>query len=277
MQGSKNPFQTSETIVVSYLDFLRGSNKSYSVLNTHKSMLLQTLPFFGNTWCQNTFLISKFLKGIFNLNPPLPRYQYTWDVSTVLNFLATLFPLETLSLKLLTLKTVALVALATAARAQTLVSMDIDYMKCCADKLVFYFPNLLKTSKKGKAFVLTLEHYTDEKLCVFHTVLFYIKSLRKLRKTTKLFISYVTHDHVTTSTIARWLKTVLEMSGIDISVFKAHSYRAASVSAASSRGCSLASILKTADWKSDKNFHKFYYRDSVQDQDLSFMAAVFAK
>ena len=45
-----------------------------------------------------------------------------------------------------------------------------------------------------------------------------------------------THKPVTSSTIARWLSTVLEKSGIDISIFKAHSVRGATATAASAGG-----------------------------------------
>jgi hypothetical protein len=52
----------------------------------------------------------------------------TWDVSVVLTFLFILHPLSELSLKLLTYKLIALIALTTAARAQTILALDINYM-----------------------------------------------------------------------------------------------------------------------------------------------------
>jgi hypothetical protein len=52
----------------------------------------------------------------------------TWDVSVVLTFLFTLYPWSELSLKLITYKLIALIALATAARAQTISALDINYM-----------------------------------------------------------------------------------------------------------------------------------------------------
>ena len=261
--------------MVSYLHCLHMDNKSYSVLNTHKSMLLQTLPFFGNSWCSNPYLISKFMKGIFNLKPPTPRYCFTWDVSVVLKFLRTLYPLEKLSLKMLTFKTVALIALACAPRAQTLVSLNIDYMKVKKKEIVCWFPNLLKTSKIGKSYQMCLEHFSEENLCVMHTVLFYMRTTESQRKCKNLLISYVTFDSVRTSTVARWIKLVLDSSGVDTSVFKAHSFRSASTSAAMDAGCSLRNVLKTADWGSSKNFYKFYYRAKTTNGDKSFTKAVF--
>ena len=66
------------------------------------------------------------------------------------------------------------------------------------------------------------------------------------------------------------------MSGIDVSVFKAHSFRGAAASAAFHQGCSLREILKTGDWSSVKNFKKFYLRDAQSDTDPSFAEAAFS-
>ena len=109
-----------------------------------------------------------------------------------------------------------------------------------------------------------------------HTVLFYIEKTRSIRKSNKLFVSYVTFDKVTTSTIARWLKLVLQAAGIDTSVFKAHSFRGAAASAAFSSGCTLKSILQTVDWSSDKNFYNFYYRDVVSSEQTNFVKSMFS-
>ena len=239
-------------------------------------MLTQTLPFFGNTWCKDIPLITRFMKGIFFSKPPIPKYKVAWDVTIVLRYLSSLYPLESLSLKSLTLKTVALVALATAPRAQTLVAMSIDFMLEAQHELIFCFPVFLKTSRQGSNFTMKIEHYIDEKLCPMHTLLFYLEQTSHLRVDRNVFISYVTFKSVTTSTIARWLKTVLSLAGIDTTVFKAHSYRSASTSKAASRGgCSLRKILETANWTSDKNFKKFYQRNSVNSENVSYIQSVF--
>jgi hypothetical protein len=230
-------------------------------------MLLQTLPFFNNSWCDKPFLISKFMKGVFHRTPPKPRYSFTWDVSVVLNFLRTLFPLSSLSLKLLTFKLTALIALCTAPRAQTLVALNIDFMVFHDNKVVFHISSLLKTSRVGhSAFSLVLEKYDpDEKLCVVKTLLHYLKRTESLRESKQLLVSFVTYKGVTSSTVARWLREVLSLSGINTDVFKAHSFRSAAVSAAYTKGCSVSNILKTAMWNTEKNFYKFYFRNSVPD------------
>ena len=179
---------------------------------------------------------------------------------------------------MLTLKTTALIALASAPRAQTIVSLNLDNMSIYDKSVVFVFTNVLKTYRVGKAnsFQLQLDHYKDEKICPMHCLLHYIKTTEKLRKSRQVFVSYVTYSKISTSTIARWLKTILELSGIDTSVFKSHSYRSAAVSAAFMKGCSIKSILKTANWSSDKNFYKFYYR-TVEHTNDSFVDSMFRK
>ena len=84
-------------------------NVSYSVLNTHKSMLMQTLPYFGVTWCNKSNLISRVMKGYFNIKPVQYKPKITWDVSKVLNYISLLCPLQYLCLKLLTFQLITLV------------------------------------------------------------------------------------------------------------------------------------------------------------------------
>ena len=64
---------------------------------------------------------------------------------------------------------------------------------------------------------------------------------------------------MTSSTIARWLKTCLSDAGIDTSIFKAHSVRGASSSKAAATGITTADILQAADWSSEGTFQKFYH------------------
>ena len=123
-------------------------------------MLLQTLPLLGNDWCNNCNLINRFMKGVFYQKPPLPRYQFTWNVSVVLKFLSGLFPLQQLSLKLLTFKLVALLDLSAAPRTQTLANLHLDYM--CKENFVitFTFPQLLNLSH-----MTNFRHFQTQGVC----------------------------------------------------------------------------------------------------------------
>ena len=61
------------------------------------------------------------------------------------------------------------------------------------------------------------------------------------------------------------------MSGIDVTLFTAHSTRGASSSAAADSGVTTTDILKAADWSTESVFRKFYYRPS---RDPSYGRAV---
>jgi hypothetical protein len=52
----------------------------------------------------------------------------------------------------------------------------------------------------------------------------------------------------------------MQASGIDISIFKSHSTRAASTSAATSLGVTIKDIMKTANWTSESTFKRFYLK-----------------
>ena len=56
-------------------------------------------------------IVSRFMKGIFQLRMPTPKYLVTWDVSVVLGYFKTLSPKNSLSLRQSTLKLAMLMAL----------------------------------------------------------------------------------------------------------------------------------------------------------------------
>ena len=66
------------------------------------------------------------------------------------------------------------------------------------------------------------------------------------------------HDIVGSATIARYAKLFLHMSGIDVTVFAAHSTRSSSASKVESLGLSLKNIQKAAGWSNGSTFRKHY-------------------
>ncbi len=201
------------------------------------------------------------MKGLHKEVPPNPRYSTTWSVDKVLNLISTWMPVDSLSLKLLTYKLVSLVTLCTAARAQTLKLLNVDNLREDDNIVFFDCGDRLKGAKPGQNFILQLKAYDKASLCPIRTLKHYIKCTSDLRKDKQLFVSFKNYKAVSTSTLARWLKYVLCMAGIDTNEFKAHSFRGAASSAAAKAGCKMSDILKTANWSSSKNFKKFYLRD----------------
>ena len=240
--------------------------KSYSTINTFLSALSSSLYPINGIAIGSHPLITRLLKGIYNLRIPTPRYSTTWDVTTVTIYLKTLFSLAQLSLKNLTLKTVMLRSLSSAQRERTLFALKLNNQRVSDTCLTFIITERLKTSKPGKSIEVRFECLPDDpKICPKCNLAEYILRTEALRgsnsdeRVSKLFISYVKpHKHVSTDTLARWIKSILKVSGIDTSVFKAHSVRSASTSHAYARGIPIAEILRTADWSNEKTFRKYY-------------------
>ena len=55
----------------------------------------------------------------------MPRYTAVWNVNQVLDYLKTLYPVNGISLKSLTLKLTMLLALVTAQRGQSLLLLNV--------------------------------------------------------------------------------------------------------------------------------------------------------
>ena len=92
-----------------------------------------------------------------------------------------------------------------------------------------------------------------------------------------LFISYVKpFAPVTSSTISRWIKTVMSSAGINVEKYKAHSVRSASSSKVNVACVPIEHILKVAGWSNAKTFAQFYNKE-LEDSSKTFSSAVLAE
>ena len=203
-----------------------------------------------------------FLERCFETRPSLPRCTETWDVNIVIHYLARLGLPENLTLKVLTYKVVMLLALLTGQRRQTLHALDIHFMQLTTDKCTFSINTLLKTSRVGHHLhpLKLLAFEPNPALCIVKHLRCYVDRTKPLRGTqSRLLISYQKpYKVVSADTISRWLKTVLNLAGIDTTKFGAHSTRSASTSAAKAMDVSLDVIMESAGWTQESTFARFY-------------------
>ena len=91
---------------------LHENGLSYSSVNTARSLLSSILQLDINSSIPvgQLPIVKRFMKGIYELRPPLPRYTATWDLSTVVNYFRKGVSVSELSLKELTLKLTFLLA-----------------------------------------------------------------------------------------------------------------------------------------------------------------------
>ena len=74
-------------------------------------------------------------------------------------------------------------------------------------------------------------------------------------------------------TIARWLKEILGMAGLDIGIYKAHSTRAAATSKADSLGLRIEDIVGQGNWSNRSTFERFY-RKPIDPRGKAFQQSI---
>ena len=273
---------TSPTIpqVIDYLEHIRTTRSlGYSALNTARSALSSILPLINAIPIGQHPLVKTYLRGAYNINPPAPRYSETWDPEQLLRLLKQWSPPDTLSLQMLTFKLLALVLLVTGQRIQTVSLLDLDFLFLNDSRAIFQIPGLLKQSRPGytNPTVVLSAYPNDNALCVLTVLLEYIRRTEGLRSAARaLFVSFrKPHGPVTKQTLARWMKSTMDMAHIDTSIYAPHSVRSASTSAALRGGVPVQHILDKAGWASRSVFARFYNRPTTSTN--HFESAVLAR
>ena len=255
--------QLHEVVVVEFLTKLFDDGHGYSSLNSARSALSSFL-------CSNSGLtigkfpsVIRFMKGVYELKPPIPKYTCIWDVNIVLNYLKLLGPNGGLTLFCLSHKLLMLLALTTGQRAQTLHKVDICNINVAENLIIIPITELVKQSNPNRPnrFALHLKPYKEcPDICVVKTLLVYLERTKTLRGTcTKLFISTMKpHNPISKDTVSRWLKTVLFEAGVETEIFTAHSTRAAKASKDFYNGIPIEEIIDQVGWSNSKTFQMFY-------------------
>ena len=132
----------------------------------------------------------------------------------------------------------------------------------------FTLPGLAKASKPGDLLKTSFHvaFRADINLCPVDCLRVYLDRTKGFRSNNKdqqdkFFLSFVfAHKPVSSATLARWIKSYLQLAGIDTLIFSAHSLQGASTTVALNQGVYLADILKMANWSQESTFTRFYYK-----------------
>ncbi len=251
---------------IDFLAYLFEQKLSYSAINSARSALSALLtPKDGMAFGEHR-LVCRFLKGVFEIKPSLPKYMEIWDVEQVLTYLRSLN--FELSLKQLTHKLVMLLAILTGQRCQTLHKLDLKLMQRLPEKFIFTIGAKLKHTRPGThQKPIELLSYTDKDLCVVHHLEEYIRRTATIRKDkSQLLISYIKpHNPVSKDTIARWVKGVLKDADINTNNYSSHSSRAAATSYGFAKGVKLTEILQAAGRCNAQTFASYYHKPIERD------------
>ena len=276
-----NPLAPSVANIVNFLSHNFHRGVGYDSINTARGALSALGIMVDGCRAGNHPLVNRFMRGVFNLRPPTPRYAMTWDVTVVLQRIRGMEPLHYLSLKDLSLKLVMLMALTQAARIQTLHLLLLDNISFGGNTVTLWLGGNIKQCRpKFNVHNIVFKAYTqDSSLCVVRTLTEYLDRTENLRPGSgnvdgKLLISYIKpHRCVTKDTVARWIKTMLCKCGIDTKKYTAGSIRPASVSMAKAKDVPIDTIMAKAGWTQENTFAKYYHKVIQGDKD-SFQEAV---
>ena len=140
--------------------------------------------------------------------------------------LSSWHPASSLDFKHLTLKTLALIALSSSDRGQTIHALNIEHTHVDRDAISFVVFDTLKTSTRNRkpqvvrciATPTPSLNVCDYVLCYMNRTLAFRAALVRCGKPkpTQLFLSWKTKGPVTKRTLSRWLTTVLGMANIDV-------------------------------------------------------------
>ena len=173
-----------------------------------------------------------------------------------------MYPLENLGLKELTQKLVMLLSLLSGQWTQTI-----------------HISTLLKHTRSGVHLQpIKLPKYNDSKLCVVHTLRFYLEKTVTLRNSeTQLLINFCKpHKGISSDTVSRWIKSVTTAAGVDTTRYKSHSTRPASTSAAAGAGVPVDNISTCAGWSNCGTFARFYDKKLSTDTKHAFASCTLA-
>ena len=102
-------------LVFEFLTKLFEEGLGYSAINTARSAISAVTQTAIGSHCQ----ITRFLKGVFELRTPLPKYTHTWNVAILLDYFRKQKCNVELSLKQFTKKLAALLLIVSVQRVQT--------------------------------------------------------------------------------------------------------------------------------------------------------------
>jgi hypothetical protein len=272
-----------------YLVDLKKDNKAVGTILTHKACIVKTLEQLTDQKLQESGTLADFIKNLRQESPRESLKFPKWELCVVLKGLreAPFEPLSTIDEKFLTIKTVFLVSLASAARVSELnaLSAEEGFVRIKEDKSEvtlrpfdgFLAKNQRSDEPPREYSIRSLRHFAPEGdperlLCPVRAIRVYLRRTNKFRgNRKKLFLSLKkgSKEEIGAHTISRWLreaiKTCYQMqSPAELEKMysvSAHEVRAIATSLAVWRNTSIKNVLQSVYWRSHNTFTDFYLRN----------------
>ena len=218
-------------VTLAFLTSLLSDGKSFDQICMARNALSSVINQQKNVSFGNIPIVKRYMKGIFENNPTLPKFQFTWNVSLLFNYFRNMQDIHALDIQRLTQKLVMLMTLISGGqRVQAIHNIRVFDIKILNNKAVIPIMSLIKQTKSAKHMApLCFQIYNKEpKLCVVTHLTEYLKRTKSYRDTDKLFSTCIKpYRAASKDTISRWCKSIVKESGISIHSYTSHSSRAA--------------------------------------------------
>ena len=251
--------------VVNFLTSLFEMGLGYGAVTSARSALGNFVTVPGFPRLADHPLVQKLLKGVANVRQPNPRYTRIWHTSFLITYLASLRNGD-LDLQHMCWKTSALLTVLSGQWVSTIHKFKLSNLQLTDTIALFNITEPLKQSTPSrKPQPVVFHRYPhNEQLCHVRLVQAYLVKRASLPVVASYDAFFLTHRRphhpASKDTIARWMKNVLQLSGVNVDIYKPHSYRSASTSHAKLAGVPLEDILRAGQWKSSDCFTKFHDR-----------------
>ena len=123
------------------------TERGCSSVNSPRSALSSLIKPVSNVSFRKFPSVRRFVKGVFDIRPALPRYVTTWNVTKVFTFIKSKPILTDCALKILSHRLRMILCLATGQRDPTIKCLNLDYVKIFGDTVVLFVPKTLKTAR----------------------------------------------------------------------------------------------------------------------------------
>ena len=281
-------FQAPVTDILSFLQEKLDDGLAFSTVKVYLAAISACHVGFDDKTASKHPLVSRFMAGASNLRTVTRSLFPSWDLVIVLDGLGRppFEPLESSSMKLLSFKTILLLALTTAKRVSDLHALSVspECMRFGNDgRKVLLKPNLAFVPKNRVVIHEPVELVAfhpppftgveDERLhrlCPVRALKLYCERTRTMRTSSQLFVSYGqsknTRKAVAKPTLSRWIVEAIKLAYDCAKVpvpegLRAHGTRGVSTSWAAARGVSVQEICTAANWSSPSTFAVFYNLD----------------
>jgi len=252
----------SSANIIDFLASLTAQASSYSAINTARSALTTAFPGLNI----NQRLVNRVLRAASLLHPPAPRYASTFDITTVYRFIEQHWRDHlVISFRDLSCKTAFLLSARAILRSSDLARISASTIRFSANSVSFVVKQPKESSVKEPHRPVVLHCTQPSVSCGVCTLRAYMTRTFGWRSVfgddDHLFMSVDDKfTPVSAQRIAKWITFVLQMAGIDTTIFKAHSVRSATATNLRRQGASVEDVMRHGHWRSRSVFSRFYDR-----------------